>query len=131
MRTSVTLVAFVVGLLVGVGVMALQPPPATVESPYPALGAVPEPPEAAAIAALVEAGDAATLATTLEQETIQGLSRAVGVVPIIEDVRFSGAAAVGDTVLAGYLVVGSDGQNPAISGFTVTVDGSGTVISIR
>jgi hypothetical protein len=131
MRTSVTLGAFAVGLVLGLGAIALQPPVPRAESPYPALGAVPEPAEAAAIASHVRSGDASTLAMSLDQAAIEGLSRAIGVIPIIEDVRFSGAAAVGDSIVAGYLVYGSDGTNSLTSGFTVAVDSSGTVIAIR
>jgi hypothetical protein len=131
MRTSIVLVVFLGGLLVGVVAMALMPRPAPVESPYPALGAVPEPPIAAAVAQAVESGDAASLAAALDEESVRGLGRAIGPVPIIEEVRFSGTAALGDNILVGYLVIGSDGQGPSISGFTVTVDQGGTVVGIR
>ena len=131
MRNAVILLVFLGGLAAGVVVSVIQPAQPELESPYPALGAVPEPVAAAALAATVEAGDAGTLASTLDEEAIRGLGRAIGVVPIIEDVRFAGTAALGDSVLVGYIVVGSDPQGPSISGFTVTVDPSGKVVSIR
>jgi hypothetical protein len=131
MRTSIVLVVFLGGLLVGIAAIALLPRPVPVESPYPALGAVPEPPIAAAVAQAVEAGDAASLAAALDEESVRGLGRAIGPVPIIDEVRFAGSAALGENILVGYLVVGSDGQGPSISGFTVTVDQGGRVVGIR
>jgi hypothetical protein len=131
MRTSVILGVFLGGLIVGLVAVSLVPPQEVPPSPYPALAPVPEPPIAAAIAMAIESGDAASLASTLDEESVRGLGRAIGVVPLIQDVRFSGAAALGDSVLVGYLVLGSDAQGPSISGFTVTVDPSGTVVAIR
>jgi hypothetical protein len=131
MRTSLILLVFVGGLLGGIVAIALQPRPTPVESPYPALGAVPEPPIAAAVAEAVEKGDATSLAAALDEESVRGLGRAIGPVPIIDEVRFAGTAALGENVLVGYLVLGSDGQGPSISGFTVTVDQGGTVVGIR
>jgi hypothetical protein len=131
MRTVAILLMFLGGLLVGVVFVAVQPPREVPMSPFPALGAVPEPAAAAAVAQAVASGDAAALATSLDEEGVRGLGRAIGVVPLIEEVRFAGTAAVGDNVLVGYVVRGSDGQGPSISGFTVTVDASGKVIAIR
>ena len=131
MRTSVVLIVFLGGVLAGAVLLALQPQPQEAVSPYPALGAVPEPPVAAALADAVEAGDALSLASSLDEEAVRGLGRAVGPVPIIEEVRFAGTAALGDSVLVGYLVIGSDAQGPSISGFTVTVDQGGRVVAIR
>jgi len=131
MKNAAILVVFLGGLVVGIVVTAVQPRAPQAESPYPALGAVPEPPVAAALAAAVETGDAGVLATNLDEEGVRGLRRAIGQVPIIEEVRFSGTAALGDSVLVGYLVIGQDAQGPSISGFTVTVDPSGKVVAIR
>jgi hypothetical protein len=131
MRNAIILAVFIGGIAAGVAVTALQPPQQEVASPYPALEAVPEPSAAAAVAAAVKAGDASSLAAVLDQEAVQGLGRAIGGVPIIDDVRFAGTAALGDSVLVGYIVTGSDAQGPSISGFTVTVDPSGKVVAIR
>jgi hypothetical protein len=131
MRSWLVLFVFVAGVIAGMAVLAIQPPRAEPVSPYPALGAVPEPPVAAALAQAVESGDATLLASTLDEEGVRGLGRAIGPVPIIEEVRFAGTAALGDSVLVGYLVIGSDAQGPSISGFTVTVDEGGKVVAVR
>ncbi len=131
MRTAVILGVFLGGVVVGLAVTALQPQEPMAVSPFPELGAVPEPAAAAAIASALEGGDVTTLVADLTDEEVRALDRALILVPTIGEVRFAGAAAVGLDTVVGYVVLGADTQGPSISGFTVTVDAAGKVVSIR
>ena len=106
------------------------------ENPYPTLERVEEPSITANIASAIVNNDARTLARLVDTETLKALQQAL-LSPLdrpiadVRSVRFLGATAKGNRVVAAYVLTGKDlGGDDAIVAFVLDVE-NGEIVGVN
>jgi hypothetical protein len=106
------------------------------ENPYPTLERVDEPSITANIASAIANNDARTLAHLVDTETLKSLQQAL-LSPLdrpiadVRSVRFLGATAKGNRVVAAYVLTGKDlGGDDAIVAFVLDVE-NGEIVGVN
>jgi hypothetical protein len=106
------------------------------ENPYPTLERVEEPSITANIASAIANNDARTLARLVDTETLKALQQAL-LSPLdrpiadVRSVRFLGATAKGNRVVAAYALTGKDlGGDDAIVAFVLDVE-NGEIVGVN
>ena len=134
-RAAVILALFVGGVVAGV-VVQRATDPGVRANPYASLDRVNEPAQTAEVAAALLNNDPKALARILNSTTLGALRQALmspmgAAMADIRQVKFVGATAKADRVLAGYVVTGKDlSGTDAIVGFVLNLE-NGQIVGVN
>ena len=134
-RAAVILALFVGGVVAGV-VVQRATDPGVRANPYASLDRVNEPAQTAEVAAALLNNDPKALARILNSTTLGALRQALmspmgAAMADIRQVKFVGATARADRVLAGYVVTGKDlSGTDAIVGFVLNLE-NGQIVGVN
>lgn len=134
-RAAVILALFVGGIVAGV-VVQRATDPGVRANPYASLDRVNEPAQTAEVAAALLNNDPKVLARILDSTTLSALRQALmspmgAAMADIRQVKFVGATAKADRVLAGYVVTGKDlSGTDAIVGFVINLE-NGQIVGVN
>ena len=106
------------------------------DNPYQALERIEEPSISANVASAIEQGDARGLARLVDTQTLQALQQAL-LSPLdrpiadVRSVRFLGATAKGNRVVAAYMLSGKDlGGDDAVVAFVLDIE-NGQIVGVN